>query len=188
VIRIIIMLLIFVCGTTYGSAATHKKTSRAEHAQATPPKRKPVANVNLDILPESPASSGVRIFKGTWSALEPDGKTPMHADSSYNAFNKVRNGALGQYDFYYSLEIVPQFAGKYSDCHSTPGFLDYLRELFGVDTGTLVLVKTDVDFRWTSGSRVSFSNRPAGVKRFQTIHDCGVGVARGLVLLYGIGA
>ena len=33
---------------------------------------------------------------------------------------------------------------------------------------------------------VRFSNRPVGVKRFQTIHDCGVDVARGLVLLYGI--
>ncbi|MGA8693070.1 MAG: hypothetical protein WB689_04355, partial [Xanthobacteraceae bacterium] len=35
---------------------------------------------------------------------------------------------------------------------------------------------------------VCFSNRPGGVKRFQTIHDCGVDVTRGLVLLFGIGA
>ena len=34
---------------------------------------------------------------------------------------------------------------------------------------------------------VRFSNRPVWVKRFQTIHGCGVDVARGLVLLYGIG-
>jgi hypothetical protein len=34
---------------------------------------------------------------------------------------------------------------------------------------------------------VLFSDRPVGVKRFQTIHDCGVDVARGLVLLSGIG-
>src|ERR1700733_7395867 len=33
-----------------------------------------------------------------------------------------------------------------------------------------------------------FSNRPFGVKHFQTIHPCGVDVARGLVLLFGIGA
>src|SRR5438045_1213574 len=32
-----------------------------------------------------------------------------------------------------------------------------------------------------------FSNRPFGVKRFQTIHHCGVDVSRGLVLLFGIG-
>src|ERR1700688_4282259 len=32
-----------------------------------------------------------------------------------------------------------------------------------------------------------FSNRPFGVKRFQTIHLCGVDVTRGLVLLFGIG-
>jgi hypothetical protein len=34
---------------------------------------------------------------------------------------------------------------------------------------------------------VCFSNRPVGVKRFQAIHYCGVGVTHGLVLLFGIG-
>jgi len=34
---------------------------------------------------------------------------------------------------------------------------------------------------------VRFSNRPFGVEHFQTIHRCNVGVARGLVLLFGIG-
>ena len=34
---------------------------------------------------------------------------------------------------------------------------------------------------------VRFSNRPFGVKCFQTIHCCSVDVARGLVLLFGIG-
>src|SRR4029077_20114265 len=34
---------------------------------------------------------------------------------------------------------------------------------------------------------VCFSNRPFGVKRFQTIHHYSVDVAHGLVLLYGIG-
>jgi hypothetical protein len=36
---------------------------------------------------------------------------------------------------------------------------------------------------------VRFSNRPVGVKRFQAVHHyCSVDVARGLVLLFGIGA
>src|SRR5215204_4596151 len=42
----------------------------------------------------------------------------------------------------------------------------------------------------TSGGRsrhVRFSNRPIGVKRFQTIHRCSVDVAHGLALLFGIG-
>src|SRR5258708_36573025 len=39
--------------------------------------------------------------------------------------------------------------------------------------------------RWSDD--VCFSNRPFGVKHFQTIHQCGVDVARGLVLLFGIG-
>ena len=34
---------------------------------------------------------------------------------------------------------------------------------------------------------VRFSNRPFGVKRFQTIYHCNVDVAHGLVLLFGIG-
>jgi len=38
--------------------------------------------------------------------------------------------------------------------------------------------------RWN----VRFSIRPFGVKRFQTIHQFSVDVARGLVLLFGIGA
>src|SRR6266513_2220373 len=37
------------------------------------------------------------------------------------------------------------------------------------------------------GARVSFSNRPFRVKRFQTIHHYSVDVAHGLVLLFGIG-
>src|SRR5262245_6800294 len=38
-----------------------------------------------------------------------------------------------------------------------------------------------------SPSHVRFSNRPFGVKRFQTIHHYSVDVAHGLVLLFGIG-
>ena len=40
----------------------------------------------------------------------------------------------------------------------------------------------------TGAGNVCFSNRPFGVKRFQTIHQHSVDVARGLVLLFGIGA
>jgi hypothetical protein len=36
-------------------------------------------------------------------------------------------------------------------------------------------------------SNVGFSNRPFGVKRFQTIHHHSVDVAHGLALLFGIG-
>ncbi len=34
---------------------------------------------------------------------------------------------------------------------------------------------------------VRFSNRPLGVKHFQTFHCCGFYVSRGLALLFGIG-
>ena len=36
-------------------------------------------------------------------------------------------------------------------------------------------------------ANVCFSNRPFGVKHFQTIHHCSVDVAHGLALLFGIG-
>ena len=39
-----------------------------------------------------------------------------------------------------------------------------------------------------TSSDVRFSNRPFGVKRFQTIHHYSVDVARRLALLFGIGA
>jgi len=39
----------------------------------------------------------------------------------------------------------------------------------------------------TAFGDVRFSNRPFGVKHFQTIHRCSVDVAHGLVLLFGIG-
>src|SRR6202521_3170539 len=39
----------------------------------------------------------------------------------------------------------------------------------------------------TAPMNVCFSNRPVGVKHFQTIHHCSVDVAHGLVLLFGIG-
>src|SRR5215471_20381807 len=45
--------------------------------------------------------------------------------------------------------------------------------------------KADISWRRRD---VCFSNRPAGVKRFQAIRHCGVDVARGLVLLSGLGA
>jgi hypothetical protein len=47
--------------------------------------------------------------------------------------------------------------------------------------------KGDIARQQFSAVDVRFSNRPVEVKRFQTIHDSGAGIARGLVLLYGIG-
>jgi hypothetical protein len=38
-----------------------------------------------------------------------------------------------------------------------------------------------------ASATIAFSNRPFGVKRFQTIHHYSVDVAHGLVLLFGIG-
>src|SRR5260370_35966149 len=50
--------------------------------------------------------------------------------------------------------------------------------------GRMVRVETDMSAQM---GHVRFSNRPFGVKHFQTIHHHSVDVARGLVLLFGIG-
>jgi hypothetical protein len=42
------------------------------------------------------------------------------------------------------------------------------------------------DIAWIKRD-VRFSNRPVGVKRFQTHHDCDVDVTCGLALLFGLG-
>src|SRR4029079_297234 len=50
----------------------------------------------------------------------------------------------------------------------------------------LEVMYTKVETNLAPGA-VRFSNRPVGVKCFQTIHCCDVDVARGLVLLFGTG-
>jgi hypothetical protein len=48
-------------------------------------------------------------------------------------------------------------------------------------------VLLDLTDKPTAPSVVAFSNRPFGVKRFQTIHHFNVDVAHGLALLFGLG-
>ena len=75
------------------------------------------------------------------------------------------------------------------------------RPRYFFESGRLVApkpVRAKADGKWTTAcpgpqrirvmTHVCFSNRPSGVKRFQTIHHCSVDVAHGLVLLSGIGA
>jgi hypothetical protein len=52
-----------------------------------------------------------------------------------------------------------------------------------VDRGVVQLVSATK----ISLGDVRFSNRPFGVKHFQTLRRCGVDVTHGLVLLFGIG-
>jgi hypothetical protein len=56
----------------------------------------------------------------------------------------------------------------------------WLQALSRGEKGFRILAQAD--------GNVRFSNRPIGVKRFQTIHQDDVDVAHGLVLLFGIGA
>ena len=102
-------------------------------------------------------SSGVCIQTKDWSEAQ-------HADASYRFYQSARNAViskdknlaiqptLGQNDFYYSLEIVPQFhiVGKNCTPYATLG--SFLSNLVGVSTGALVIVKTGIQYRWSSGA------------------------------------
>ena len=52
---------------------------------------------------------------------------------------------------------------------------------------SMVIIRPETVVRWCRAGFRRFSNRPFGVKRFQTMHRCSVYVAHGLVLLFGIG-
>ena len=53
--------------------------------------------------------------------------------------------------------------------------------------GAVHSIKSGQSIPQPKSTFVRFSNRPFGVKRFQTFHHCSVDVAHGLVLLFGIG-
>ena len=61
-----------------------------------------------------------------------------------------------------------------------------VKALIGSPWGTFTVFCT-VPIALIMGVFARFSNRPFGVKRFQTIHHYSVDVAHGLVLLFGIG-
>ena len=76
-----------------------------------------------------------------------------------------------------SPRAIESIDNGYCRRHSIRGASDALRRLLAGTKGTSAGLPDNV----------CFSNRPFGVKHFQTIHLCGVDVTRGLVLLFGIG-
>lgn len=94
-----------------------------------------------------PNSSGVSIVAGGWNQA-------THSDSTYRQFKAIHTGPLGRYDFYYRLEIVPQFRMRFNDCASNPNVVSFFRSLFGVSRGALVAVKANIQQRWTSGTSI----------------------------------
>ncbi len=88
-----------------------------------------------------------------------------------------------------AVSVNPGKIGIFCQVHSHPFASVHgvsVVNLWSVLHRPLRLVQSSTD--WSSPNRdVRFSNRPVGVKHFQTIHHCGVDVSRGLVLLFGIG-
>ncbi len=114
------------------------------------------------LLPASKASSGVVIKSGKWIAGTIE--SPVHADATYIAFEQVKGAdKLDQFDFYYSLQIVPQFTNTFANCVSTPDFITILKKLVGTETGGLLVVKANIQYRWTTGIAVDFLKNDAGL-------------------------
>ena len=70
---------------------------------------------------------------------------------------------MGRYDYYYQLEIVPQFKDKYKTCDVNPNFGSFFRNLLGISQAGLVTVKADVQYRWTTGIPVDFLKGDTGL-------------------------
>ncbi len=122
---------------------------------------------------KSPIGSGVKIVTGGWLAggwsATDEKHRPVHADATYNAFIDERkqdqpNWKPQQGDFYYSLEIVPQFENKsHTNCSLEPTAASFFQSLFGTTTGGIIVVKADVQYRWTTGVEVDFLKNDAGL-------------------------
>ena len=88
-----------------------------------------------------------------------------------------------------NLVISPAHTGRLAEASAGRR---HRGKLCSVNLWMALAVPNDV-CRWHLGdvperrNDVRFSNRPFGVKRFQTIHQHSVDVAHGLVLLFGIG-
>lgn len=93
-------------------------------------------------------SSGVDIVAGNWN------KT-IHADKIYREWETtikdVHKKALGKYDYYYSLEIVPQFKNVTTCPDDQNQGWAFWRALLGEERGALVIVKANIQHRWGIG-------------------------------------
>ena len=107
---------------------------------------------------------------------------------------------VGNYAYNASYLCCFRCIGGDHDCAAAPRDpprrackLSHALRVLGRDRGRAIVSLSCRGCSWhfsdmlRQSSDVRFSNRPFGVKHFQTIHQCDVDVARGLVLLFGIG-
>jgi hypothetical protein len=88
----------------------------------------------------------------------------------------IQNRAMTQQER--SAHCCPPLQQKLTECHQD-AVLETRWNLMNYPASQLDVSGPPINVR--------FTNRPFGVKRFQTIHQCNVDVSRGLVLLFGIG-
>src|ERR1700722_19108312 len=101
-------------------------------------------------------SSGVNITTAAWDSA-------IHVDPTYYAFAQAHKEQFNKYDFYYRLEIVPQFRPSFEACKSQNDFLSFFEKLFKTEDGALVSVTANIQHRWSSGSATNIFNGDAAL-------------------------
>jgi GH25 family lysozyme M1 (1,4-beta-N-acetylmuramidase) len=148
------IIAVACCFSMVGVADAAQKTRFKKKTVASAPKSPPPQkNKPIPILdPDAPTSSGVSITTAPWHQDDSATSSPVHVDQTYYAFAKAHSGELGRYDFYYRLEIVPQFHQSFEHCGNEAGAYRFFNALFGTSTGALVTVKANIQHRWASSN------------------------------------
>ena len=97
---------------------------------------------------------GILITGGGWNEAS-------HTDRTYQTFEKVHDGPLGMYDFYYQMKIVPQFNPSHGWCSAGIDVGSFFRGLFGVSSAALGVLKATIHYNYTSGQYADFTNTSA---------------------------
>lgn len=104
------------------------------------PQHKPSENFVFD-------NSGLKIHSGGWTSR-------THASDSYVEFARIAGGALGPFDYYYQLKLVPQISLSFKGCNSLTA-PQVLERIAGKTRNSLLVVKLGIGYQFTADSKAS---------------------------------
>lgn len=108
------------------------------------PAKRPVPRASANYVFDN---SGLKISSGGWTA-----KT--HASDSYAEFARIAGGALGPFDYYYQLKLVPQISLSFKGCNSLSA-PQVLERIAGKTRNSLLVVKLGIGYRFTADNKAS---------------------------------
>jgi hypothetical protein len=150
--KILYLIACLIC-CAFAAGVSDARTARPKAkavAKAAPkpkqkPEQQPPGPVTI-LSPAEPTGAGVNITTAEWDMATD------HVDKTYLFFQQVHKGDFGRYDFYYRLELVPQFSESFKDCATDGNFTRFFNNLFGTTDGALITVQTNIQHRWSNGS------------------------------------